>query len=120
MSGKSDFASILAQWESRTEEDDSHRILREKGDTDDLFVPPSISQLRSLVPKARLDLHGLTGEQAVDRVSSFILNERKCKTAKVCIVTGKGLHSKGDAVIRDLVLAYLHGSRHVREIQSVP
>lgn len=54
-------------------------------------------------PQEFLDLHGLTSEEAERRVESFLLTARGKGLRTVKIITGKGLHSHGDPVLRNLM-----------------
>lgn len=59
-------------------------------------------------PEAVLDLHGLTVEEALSELRSFVLGckLKGCYLAK--IIHGKGLHSQGEAKLRTLVNDYLN------------
>ena len=57
----------------------------------------------SIPPHREIDLHGLTGPEAMVKVNSFILTSLGQKKGCVRIITGKGLHSEGPAVLRDIV-----------------
>ena len=64
----------------------------------------SIVQLLSEIPAARLDLHGLTGYQAEARVRDFLATHSKVSRGRVLhIITGKGTHSDGPAVLPGVV-----------------
>lgn len=54
-------------------------------------------------PQENLDLHGLNSEEAESRVESFLLTARKKGLRTVRIITGKGIHSAGDPVLRNLM-----------------
>lgn len=58
---------------------------------------------RSFVVEEELDLHGLVALEAERRVESFLLTVQKKGLRAVRIITGKGLHSDGEAVLPDLV-----------------
>ena len=60
-------------------------------------------------PDATLDLHGLTVEEALSQLRSFVMGckLKGCYLAK--IIHGKGLHSQGEAKLRVLVNDYLNG-----------
>ena len=51
-----------------------------------------------------LDLHGLTIDQAYEKISNIILNE---KYKYVLIITGKGIHSNTDDTIKTSFLKWL-------------
>lgn len=50
-------------------------------------------------PEAEVDLHGCTARQAARRLESFVLVSRTQGLHTVRIITGKGLHSAGEAVL---------------------
>ena len=54
-------------------------------------------------PEAEIDLHGCTARQAERKVESFVLASRMQGLHTVRIITGKGLHSPGVAVLPPLV-----------------
>ncbi len=54
-------------------------------------------------PQVNLDLHGCTGREAQVRVKDFILSARQRNLLCVRIITGRGLHSRGPAVLPDVV-----------------
>ena len=54
-------------------------------------------------PAAEIDLHRLTSREAVLKTESFVLAARQKGLAAVRIITGKGLHSQGRAVLPDAV-----------------
>ena len=59
------------------------------------------------VPGRRLDLHGQTAEEAIASVKLFIDN-RGHRNRCLCIVHGRGLHSKGNvSVLKTRVRQYL-------------
>ena len=54
-------------------------------------------------PEAEIDLHGCTVRQAVQKVESFVQASRIQGLHTVRIITGKGLHSPGAAVLPPVV-----------------
>jgi DNA-nicking Smr family endonuclease len=60
-------------------------------------------------PEAELDLHGLTVEEALSQLKSFLLGCKLKGYYLVKIIHGKGLHSPGEAKLKELVLNYLNG-----------
>jgi len=58
-------------------------------------------------PQETLDLHGTTGTEAEARVTGFINGAAALKYRTVLIITGKGLHTEGPAVLPPLVEATL-------------
>jgi Uncharacterized protein conserved in bacteria len=64
--------------------------------------------LKNLPVEARLDLHGLTKEEARNRLSAFIGNCMDRGVRKVLVVHGKGLHTTGsDPVLGEMVRKFI-------------
>lgn len=53
-------------------------------------------------PQEELDLHGLTGSEATVRIDNFIRTARGKGLQTLRIITGKGLHSEGPAVLPEV------------------
>jgi DNA-nicking Smr family endonuclease len=62
-----------------------------------------------LMPEATLDLHGLGRDEARDRVRHFLDNSVYHGRKTVLIVTGRGLRSNGEPVLRGDIERYLDG-----------
>jgi DNA-nicking Smr family endonuclease len=58
-------------------------------------------------PDDEMDLHGLTQEEAWDKLEAFFTNARREGFEKLLIIHGKGNHSAGDAVLKTLVRGYI-------------
>lgn len=56
-------------------------------------------RIRDLRPQARLDLHGLSAADAERALEVFLAQAAKAGLEKVLVVTGKGVHSKGEPVL---------------------
>lgn len=54
-------------------------------------------------PQEELDLHRLTGPKAERKTVDFLKTAKTLKLRTVRIITGKGLHSEGPAVLPDVV-----------------
>lgn len=78
-------------------------ILQEKERKTGKVVPVNVKIKSSPPPQAELDLHGFTAREAATAADSFIqrVRNRKYRTAR--IITGKGLHSRGGPVLRDII-----------------
>lgn len=63
--------------------------------------PPTLRETLAKFPPPQevLDLHGCTGEEAVQKTIAFINGCRALRHQTVLIITGKGLHSEGPAVL---------------------
>ncbi|MCK9169624.1 MAG: Smr/MutS family protein [Treponema sp.] len=63
---------------------------------------------KSLPVEARLDLHGLTQDEARSRLNSFISDCLKRGVRKVLLIHGKGLHTTGsDPVLGEVVRKFM-------------
>jgi len=51
----------------------------------------------------KIDLHGLTAKEAEAKIESFLQTARGLGLKAVKIITGKGLHSPGQAVLPDVI-----------------
>lgn len=56
---------------------------------------------------AQLDLHGLTLEEAKEKVRVFLSDSKKKGLKKVLIITGKGIHSEGEGVLKNAIPAFI-------------
>ena len=66
-------------------------------------------------PEARLDLHGMTRDEALDAAERFVQRSRAGGLRAVLIIHGRGLNSDGgDPVLRPAVLAWLGGAAATR------
>ncbi|MDD3997946.1 MAG: Smr/MutS family protein [Sphaerochaetaceae bacterium] len=126
-----DFKEILERWENspsgRKAVDDSRfsRIIKEKEDglhdSRHRFTKDGLnkSDFKRLVIEDSIDLHGMTGDEAIDFLRNFLAGAASRKLRKIRIVHGKGLHSQdGRAVLRDIVYRELSQSKYVRAFQK--
>lgn len=58
-------------------------------------------------PDAVLDLHGLTRDEAWDRLGMFFYQAKSHGAEKVLIIHGKGNHSEGEAILKRTTLQYI-------------
>ena len=67
-------------------------------------------QKKSVKPQEELDLHGMTSDEALMRLKSFIEGSRRKGLKCVLIVVGKGNHSEGGkSVLHPIVETWLKG-----------
>lgn len=121
---KRDFSKIYDSYESKKKEKNDvktfEEIIKEKGDLPEK-KDYTISQLRTMMPQATLDLHGKTQEEALAAVTAFLSDCRAHRIRKVSIITGKGLHSEGGVgVLRDAVIALLDSDGGISEKNNAP
>jgi len=76
-------------------------------------VPRRMKQVEKgqLKPEAELDLHGLTVDEATDKVRFFLQDAMFHGFRTVLVVTGKGLHSEDGPVLRQAVERLLADQR---------
>jgi DNA-nicking Smr family endonuclease len=72
------------------------------------------------IVRDRRDLHGMTGSDAIASVGRFIENSRHGGHRCVCIIHGRGLHSKGNAILKTRVREYLRSHRSVLAYTDAP
>ncbi len=65
-----------------------------------------------LPPQAELDLHGLSGPEAEQAISAFVLEARNRGLSKVLLIHGKGNHSPGQPVLERVVRNFLEKCPH--------
>jgi len=88
--------------------------------------PPALSGialLLSQIPAAKLDLHGLSADQAELRVQNFLMTQVRVSSGQVVhIITGKGTRSEGAAVLPGVVQRLLgyELARYVDEVAGLP
>lgn len=93
----------------------------------DSYVAPGVDrrELRRIrrgdyAPGSRLDLHAQTAAEAVAKVQQFIDN-RHHRDRCVCIVHGRGLHSKGNvSILKARVRQYLRRQAAVLAYSDAP
>lgn len=82
-------------------------LIKEKKETahDSKSRPLTVSERIKTypAPQAELDLHGNTALEAEKRTEAFIRNACQKKIRTLRIIVGKGLHSQGKAILRDVV-----------------
>ncbi len=63
-----------------------------------------------------LDLHGLTADEAKERLHGFIQHCCRIGAIKILIIHGKGNHTKGRAVLKPLVRSILETSPYIGDV----
>ena len=70
--------------------------------------------LRTMRPEARIDLHGLTREEAWTRLNSFVNDCIRRGLNKILIIHGKGNHSHGsDPVLGPMVKTFIEQNKNL-------
>jgi DNA-nicking Smr family endonuclease len=97
--------TFTAEVEARLAATDLHQVLAEKKGR----KPPTLLEKLRIYPppQEELDLHGTTGTKAETRVTGFLNAAAALHIRTVRIITGKGLHTEGPAVLPPIVEATL-------------
>jgi len=98
------FADILDKWDRRTPQKE---IFRKEEDIQEARNDSERRRLLNKKPDAILDLHGLTQEEAWDKLEIFFRKSRAGGCEKVLLIHGKGNHSKNEGVLKDLCRKYI-------------
>ena len=70
--------------------------------------------LRTMRPEARIDLHGLTREEAWSRLTGFVNDCIRRGLKKILIIHGKGNHSNGsDPVLGPMVKTFIEQNKNL-------
>jgi len=70
--------------------------------------------LRTMRPEARIDLHGLTRDEAWSRLTSFVNDCIRRDYKKILIIHGKGNHSHGsDPVLGPMVKTFIEQNKNL-------
>lgn len=115
--GSGERSEVQRELERRLEEVedwDSIRKLKEEED------PPMLqsrrkSLLRRMEPQERIDLHGMFCDSAERALRLFLYSAHKRGLNKVLIIHGKGNHSSGGPVLKDMVKRVLEKSPYAGE-----
>lgn len=107
--------SFTEELENNLAEQDMRAVLTEKGG------PRKIISARQRLklyppPQDELDLHGLTGPEAERATIHFLRATTSLRLRTIRIITGKGLHSDGPAVLPDIVECKLEELKAEQEI----
>jgi len=65
------------------------------------------SRLRNKKPDAELDIHGLSRDEAWQALEVFFNDSKGKGLEKILIIHGKGNHSKGEAVLKRVVMEFI-------------
>lgn len=79
--------------------------ISEKRETQKAFL--NVTEVKHMVCEAKIDLHGLTKDEAWIKLDAFISECCKRDLKKVLIVHGKGNHSDKDPVLNAMVRTFI-------------
>ncbi|MFP4267607.1 MAG: Smr/MutS family protein [Spirochaetaceae bacterium] len=97
--------SALKKWlESEEVWESIHQVKEEHQEEHN---PPRRAALRKMAPQDILDLHGKKTDEAKKLLHSFLVSARNRELKKVLIIHGKGNHSTGEPVLKNIVVEYL-------------
>jgi DNA-nicking Smr family endonuclease len=81
-----------------------------KDESYDEQIKNRMRKKKSVKPQEELDLHGMTSDEALMRLKSFIEGSRRKGLKCILIIVGKGNHSEGGkSVLRPIVETWLKG-----------
>ncbi len=117
VSGGGGFADIYDAWAAQQREIEEAQLQLAAKEKEPRVSPAlELSKLRQMLPEATIDLHGLTGDEASNRVRSFLQDCRANGIRKLCIIHGKGLHAPtGQGILKEIVVREIENSKLVRE-----
>lgn len=81
--------------------------LDEVNDSGSASIKKTFEKFAMRPPESQLDLHRLKAAEAERKTKSYLLTQKQRGRKVVRIITGKGLHSQGQSVLRDVVEAVL-------------
>ncbi|MBO7430307.1 MAG: Smr/MutS family protein [Spirochaetia bacterium] len=103
---KNNFGDILAAWEKT----DSAKKVRPEPRDEEYETQQHSVGAKKLPVDGTLDLHGLTAAEAESKLGSFFAKARKAGWKKVLIIHGKGIHSKEEPVLKNVVMEFIKSS----------
>jgi len=97
------FEDILNKWEK-------NNVIYDKDmEAENAQVNPQErrSRLKNKKPDAELDIHGHTRDEAWQALEVFFNDSKTRGLEKILIIHGKGNHSKGEAVLKRIVMEFI-------------
>lgn len=123
-----DFAAILDKWENRhsdiTQKNKSStnkkimQWIEKNGVVDKDSLTENSEQnknhtsYKNIAIDSQIDLHGLSLEEAKNRLSDFIEKAYRQNLKKVLIIHGKGIHSSNTPVLSKMVNEFIKENKH--------
>jgi len=97
------FEDILNKWEK------NNGIYDKDREAESVQINPQErrSRLKNKKPDAELDIHGLSRDEAWQALETFFNDSKGKGLEKVIIIHGKGNHSKGEAVLKSIVMKFI-------------
>jgi len=100
-----------SQWYSDKENPEQHLSYVTKGSSPDLLKKLRKGQWPV---QAYLDLHGMQRDQARASLSDFLRKSKQARLRNICVIHGKGIHSRQSAVLPSKVRSWLSQSELVQ------
>lgn len=115
------FADTYQKWNEQSDEEKAlKQAVKEKGKKKKVNEP-TLSELRSQIPEATLDLHGMTVAEAEVEAKRFLHSAKEHRLRKIAFIVGKGLHNEvGYSLIKEEVERILRLSSFVSEFFTPP
>jgi len=98
------FADILNEWDRKKPQNE---IFFKEKENQEEKKDNERKRLLYKKPDAILDLHGLTQDEAWDKLDDFFRKSRARGLEKVLLIHGKGNHSKNEGVLKELCRKYV-------------
>ena len=64
-------------------------------------------RLKNKKPDAEIDIHGMTRDEAWQKLEIFFNESKTAGCEKILVIHGKGNHSAGEAVLKHIVLKFI-------------
>lgn len=96
-------AGFVEELEKNLAHQDMSSILQEKAGPEKAPLSDREKLKAYPHPQDELDLHGKTGPEAERKTATFIRETASLQLRTIRIITGKGLHSDGPAILPDVV-----------------
>ena len=100
---KEESPSFSEELDNNLAEQDLDKIVKEKSASLDGPQTKKNRLKEFPLPQDQLDLHGLTGQEAEKKTIDFIRIANTLRQRCIRVITGKGLHSDGPAVLPDVI-----------------
>jgi Uncharacterized protein conserved in bacteria len=101
-------ANPMDVWLNRYGTVDKDKVADEAAENQKL---QSREYLKELKPEARIDLHGLTRDEAWQKLTTFVADCKRRELRKILIIHGKGNHTTGsDPVLGPMVRTFIEQS----------
>ena len=102
------FAEILDKWDKQApQKTDLKNFYHKDEEIREEKIDNERRRLIKKKPDAFIDLHGLTQDEAWEKLDEFFRKSRGRGFEKLLLIHGKGNHSKNEGVLRELCRKYI-------------